>query len=78
MEREYALTFPMEGVPIYTHLQIAHRVLIDPQIMVPKPFNKSHYKRDWIQQKNKNLTKKWVIFFIKQISLSTLCDTRHL
>jgi hypothetical protein len=46
MEREYALTFPMEGVPIYTHLQIAHRVLIDPQIMVPKPFNKSHYKRD--------------------------------
>jgi hypothetical protein len=37
---------PMEGVPIYTHLQIARRELTDPQIMVPKPFNKSHYKRD--------------------------------
>lgn len=46
VEKKYASTFPMEGVPIYTHLQIAHKVLIDPQIMMPKPFNKSHCKRD--------------------------------
>jgi hypothetical protein len=45
MERKFASTFQMEGVQIYTQLQIEQKVLIDPQIMMHEPFDESHYKR---------------------------------
>jgi hypothetical protein len=39
VEREFALTFQMEGVQIFTPFQITHKVLIDPQITTLQSFD---------------------------------------
>jgi hypothetical protein len=77
VEGEFDLMFQVEGVQNFTPLQIAQKVLIDPQITTFKPFDRFHCPRDWIQPKNKIWTKSGQSFFMRQTSPSMLCDTLH-
>jgi hypothetical protein len=46
MERESISTSQMEGAKNFTPLQIAQKVLTNPQITTLKPFDKFHCPRD--------------------------------
>jgi hypothetical protein len=74
VEREFALTFQMEGVQIFTPFQITHKVLIDPQITTLQSFDKFPCPRIWIQLENKIWTRNGQFYFMRQTSPSMLCD----
>ncbi len=78
VEIEYASMFHLwKGLEFSPRLQITHMVLINSQITKFEPFDRFHCLRDWIQPKNKVWTKSGPFFFVKQISLSMLCEIQR-
>jgi hypothetical protein len=52
-----------KGLEFVPSLQITHKVLIDPQIIIFEPFNRFHCLKGLILTKKQDLDKKWTIFF---------------